>query len=219
MNGKTKDIWKTVSILLGILIILLVASMVVLFIFGGGRGRNLEGIKTEKVKLDMESPGEKEMKTVSTIKVSTGGAEVTEESEKENAAQASEPDKPHRYEIISGLRTWSEARTACENAGGYLATITSEEEYNRVLEAVYASDRKVLWLGAQKDEGNMFKWITGEEFSYASWLSGEPNNEGGNENCLVMFSVNGQWVWADVPEDVSAYYTENQVGYICEYNE
>lgn len=220
-EGKSRDVWKTAAVLIGILIVLLLIGMGALFIFGGGRGKSLTQAKMEKTELAAKAPSEKEMKQAAEIKITAAGSAVKEEkaSENEENKAGSTQASPHRYEIISGLRTWSEAEAACRSAGGYLATITSEEEYGRVLEAVYASDRKVLWLGARRGASNNFEWTTGEDFSYASWLSGEPNNEGGNENYLVMFSVNGQWVWADVPEDVSAYYTDSQVGYICEYDQ
>lgn len=220
-ESKPKDVWKTAAVLIGILIVLMIAGLGILFILGGRSGKALTEAKIEKMELTAEAPSEKEMKQAAEIKISADGSIAKDEKKEENKEEKNNdaPDKPHRYEIISGLCTWTQAEAACRSAGGYLATITSEEEYARVLEAVYASDRKVLWLGAKRGAANNFEWINGEGFSYASWLSGEPNNENGNENYLVMFSVNGQWVWADVPEDVSMYYTDSQVGYVCEYDE
>ena len=32
------------------------------------------------------------------------------------------------YEVVGGSFTWYEAKDACENEGGYLVTVTSDEE-------------------------------------------------------------------------------------------
>ncbi|MBM6802372.1 hypothetical protein H6B07_06735 [Mediterraneibacter glycyrrhizinilyticus] len=61
--------------------------------------------------------------------------------------------------------------------------------------------------------------MDGDELSYTDWMAGEPNNETGDKDYLVMFIVNGEWVWSDVPNDVSTYYGENTVGFVCEWDE
>ncbi len=38
----------------------------------------------------------------------------------------------HRYELIIEELTWMEARRACKERGGYLATLTSGEEFERI---------------------------------------------------------------------------------------
>ena len=42
----------------------------------------------------------------------------------------------HRYELIVEDLTWTEAYEACEEKGGYLATLTSWEEFRRVQEQI-----------------------------------------------------------------------------------
>lgn len=209
---RVVDVWKPAAIVLAILILLSLAGMVVLFIFGNaGKSTSEEG-SVEKTELTASIPSEKETETLSSITVTN--SKVSAESQQEST-----PVGSHRYEVVTTRMTWAEAAAYCEERGGYLATIQSQEEYEKVKALADASGRKVLWLGAERNTDQSFSWITGEEFSYSYWLSGEPNNEGGNENCLVMFSVSGQWVWADVPNDVSPYYAAEKVGFVCEYNE
>ena len=55
-----------------------------------------------------------------------------------------------------------------------------------------------------------------DEFSYAQWGAGEPNNDQGNEPRMGMMYVNGSWNLYDMPDDVSQYYSSNIVGFVME---
>lgn len=225
---KQKNIWKPLSIILAVIIALCVIGTVVLLLLGGKNKISISKNSVKATELAETFPSKKEMKPVSSITISTqNSSEKLEEKVEENAEEKVEEKteekntsiESHRYEVVNTRMTWEEAKSYCENLGGYLATIESQDEYNKIVQLANASGRKVLWLGAQKNSNQSFEWITGESFEYSSWLSGEPNNEGGNENCLVMFLVNNQWVWADVPNDLSAYYGADTVGFVCEYDE
>lgn len=82
--------------------------------------------------------------------------------------------------------SWFDAKTAAESMGGYLATITSEEEEN-FLQSTDAFAGSVkgegirAWIGLNDTEvEGMFKWVTGPEtgqsLTYADWMGGEPND-------------------------------------------
>ena len=73
------------------------------------------------------------------------------------------------------------AKADAENRGGYLATITSLEEKNKV-ENIRSSNS---WLGASdtQTEGT-WQWVTGEPWSYTFWNTSEPNG-GTGENYLI----------------------------------
>ena len=43
-----------------------------------------------------------------------------------------EPSGEHQYRIFYDALTWEEAKAACEAKGGHLATITSEEEQQKL---------------------------------------------------------------------------------------
>ena len=51
--------------------------------------------------------------------------------------------------MIAGDLSWEDAKNACEERGGYLATITSEEEYEKIGEMADRSGLTYLWLGAK----------------------------------------------------------------------
>lgn len=104
----------------------------------------------------------------------------------------------HSYYRSTGLAFWSAAKAACDNMGGHLVTITSQAENNFIF-GLWPSG----WIGLTDEvtEG-VWRWVTGEAYSYTSWNSGEPNNAG-NED-YVQFVGGGKW--NDLPNGVNLPY-------------
>ncbi len=76
---------------------------------------------------------------------------------------------------------------------GYLATITSSEENDIISDLISNGSSDQYWIGyTDKDSENNWKWVTGENSSYTNWTSGEPNNDGGDENYAAI-GKSGQW--------------------------
>ena len=109
----------------------------------------------------------------------------------------------HSYYRSTGSAFWTDARTACANMGGYLVTVTSAAENNFIF-GLWPSG----WIGLT-DEVNegVWRWVTGETYSYSSWNPGEPNNAG-NED-YVQFVGSGRW--NDLPNNQS-------LPYVIEFN-
>lgn len=120
----------------------------------------------------------------------------------------------HRYQMVTRAMSWADAQSWCEASGGYLATIDSAEEYQEVLNALSGSTT-VCWLGGMRT-GSSWEWVDGEPFSYTAWASGEPNNDGGNEDRLALLKVNGAWSWYDVPSDVRGVYPDYRLCFVME---
>lgn len=99
--------------------------------------------------------------------------------------QVKSPQNGHYYQRIDIPMSWHEAKTLCEQVGGYLATVASAEE-NQFILTNFATDH-VCWLGAtdEADEGN-WRWVTNEPFEYRNWAPNEPSNQGRTEHYLVM---------------------------------
>ena len=93
----------------------------------------------------------------------------------------------HSYYRSTGSMTWTNARQACLNMGGHLVTSTSLAE-NNFLFGLWPSG----WIGLtdEQTEG-VWKWVTGEPYSWSYWNDGEPNNAG-NED-YVQFVGGGRW--------------------------
>ena len=113
----------------------------------------------------------------------------------------------HVFKYFSEYKTWGQAKIACESMGGHLATSTSAEK-NAFLAGLTT---EIVWLGGtdEAQEGT-WQWVTGEEWSYTNWLSGQPDNSGSAEHYLELNrDSTGYW------NDVSATTTW---GYICEWD-
>jgi flagellin-like hook-associated protein FlgL len=97
----------------------------------------------------------------------------------------------HKYEIVWGIFDWHQAKLDAEAKGGYLATITSEEEFQTICMQIpdFDNESACPWLGGTDEgsEGN-WRWVTGETWSYTRWSPANPNNGGG-----VVASQNYLW--------------------------
>lgn len=119
----------------------------------------------------------------------------------------------HYYMIFTGTQTWSEAKKICEELGGHLVTITSQEEQNFIEE--YNTSSTYLWIGGyREDDGDTWMWVTGEDWNYENWESNEPDNSSNvvaNENRIVLWS---HCSWNDLNDEN----TIESYGYICEWD-
>lgn len=129
----------------------------------------------------------------------------------------------HWYEVVSAATgiTWTDANSEATGKGGYLATLLSPDENLFVygltttsVPAVWFSSAEWMigpWLGGTDvaDEGT-WEWVTGDSWSYAAWLGGQPDNWN-NEDYLAFWGRGGQAAtWNDT--------SGSTLGYVVEYN-
>jgi len=106
------------------------------------------------------------------------------------------------YKSFSSTAEWPDAKTACENWGGYLVTIHFQDEMTFVDNLASCGQ---FWIGLSdlKSE-NTFQWTDGallaNSAAYANWDPGEPNNKGNSEDCVHVYS-NGKWNDEDCDAD------------------
>ena len=97
------------------------------------------------------------------------------------------------YQVVAGSFTWPEAKKAAEAAGGHLATITSQQEWD-IVYALKDKGAQQVYLGGYQPAGSQepnggWSWVTGEPWSFTAWFPGEPNNsffDRSPENFLEM---------------------------------
>jgi len=144
-----------------------------------------------------------------------------------NSAQADSttlinPSNEHSYKRFDTAETWSQAKNACANQGGYLATITSQNENDWVWSkfgastGVYEGAYKGFWLGGSDatTEGQ-WTWITGELWNYSNWDTGQPDNASGRgQSYTVMWNYNVEGSW----DDGGLPYTDPKTSYLCEWS-
>jgi hypothetical protein len=111
------------------------------------------------------------------------------------------------YTRIDTVVLWPEAKLAAESLGGHLATPTTAAENAFVGALSMDGFFNVKHLGGRK-VGNIWQWVTGEQWSFTNWYPGEPNNNNGDENYLATWVTPGTW------NDI---YLEYAAGYIVEW--
>ncbi|MDY7108502.1 MAG: FG-GAP-like repeat-containing protein [Planctomycetota bacterium] len=136
----------------------------------------------------------------------------------------------HYYDLVEhpeGMN-WYDARaeasgTIYDGRRGYLATITSAAESDFIIDNLLeGSPSSYYWLGGIQPDGSEepdggWTWITGEEWDYANWDAGEPNNNQGYENVVHVYGAGMDFgYWNDV--DGSTEGGEDPYGgYVIEY--
>lgn len=115
------------------------------------------------------------------------------------------------YFVSDNSFTWTGALAHSQANGLHMATITSAEENDFVVNGLISSGLISTnpWIGLSDDvvEGE-FRWINGEAFSYSNWGPGEPNNLGGEHYTNYLFNgVSAQW--NDLPDDLGFGWTPN----------
>lgn len=123
----------------------------------------------------------------------------------------------HIYALYDYEMSWTFARDLCEDMGGHLITITSEEEQQFVSNLMKLGSKDAYWLGAfcSNAETKKYNWVTGEEFDYNAWY-------GYGDQPSVSGEYGEQQLYAEIRE---AYYNcwddvkntaKNNKGFIIE---
>ena len=108
------------------------------------------------------------------------------------AAEITYGNKVYRF-YTAGI-PYALAERYCEELGGNLVKIESEEKNNVIAQKVKELN-KTFYIGAsdEKEEGK-FVWRDGSAVTYTNWSQNEPNNSAdcGGENYVQMYA-NGKW--------------------------
>ena len=129
----------------------------------------------------------------------------------------------HRYELIVKDVTWREAAEECRQLGGYLATISSAEELQEIINICEERGIYRVWIGCHRENGELV-W-EGPNGGYYQWGRGEPSgydyNDNVSEDYVLLWKL-GDWVYNDSRNDPVGDYPgdySGKIGYICEYGE
>ena len=105
-----------------------------------------------------------------------------------------------RFSVISGTRTWAQAKAHAETQGGTLATFANQVEWNLAMQSIGTDallDVGGLWIGATDEvvEGT-WAWVTGEPFVFTLWETGQPDNSNNSDYAAVagdLGGTSGKW--------------------------
>ncbi|MEN8783755.1 MAG: protein kinase [Akkermansiaceae bacterium] len=95
-----------------------------------------------------------------------------------------------RFLLVEKSSNWEDASLIASNAGGHLAVPSNENEASFIALTLKSSlrDPGSCWIGGKRDEGlpEIWKYVTGEVFTFVTWLGGQPDNFDEKENYLVI---------------------------------
>ena len=156
----------------------------------------------------------------------------------EGEAETTAPTEPapvvtyeYRFEVVKGDYTWYEAKAEAERRGGYLATISSPEEYEKICREANNSGLIYLWMGANLPEGTTaWRWSDGTPIpldNYYWYRSGsivEPSYidkaDNTREDCLCLWKLSTgsyEWTLNDQRNDLSGLVPADKIGFVIEY--
>ena len=108
-----------------------------------------------------------------------------------------------RYKLYKKKKTWTEAEAHCQEEGGHLASVTTQEQWQQV--KTLAGGKTFVNIGGsdQKDEG-VWRWSDGSPWGFTQWRAAR-GSRGDSKNCLQLFK--GGWI---------DYYCTRNSQFICQ---
>ncbi|KAK2919697.1 hypothetical protein Q8A73_001901 [Channa argus] len=101
------------------------------------------------------------------------------------------------YFYVQDKLTQSEAKHYCREHYADLATFRNGDDIDAVsAQHHHDGDGVFSWIGLQRNENDrhVWNWSDGETSDFRRWDNEEPNNLGGEENCVAM----KKGVWTDL---------------------
>lgn len=137
------------------------------------------------------------------------------------------------YQAFVDACTWADAKQKCEAAGGHLAYITSDEDWNQAISVLSGTGLRYVWLGGStyiSNDGSTItaSWLDGSNLSYIDnarlWYPNEPSGWDNSdpahplEPYIMLWYVDNYWSLNDTSNDVLKYYKPERIGYLCEFD-
>lgn len=132
-----------------------------------------------------------------------------------NATETVNTRTQKTYTLVHQALTWDQAAQYCQEHGGQLAQPKTTEELQTLIALVRASDSYAVWLGGTRN-GDAFTWLDGTAVDASAFAPGEPNNDGGNEDCLALLQNHAGCALYDVPNTFSYHYPADFLGFVME---
>ena len=127
----------------------------------------------------------------------------------------------HTYQVFDQSMTWTQAEAYCEQLGGHLVTINSEDEELYVESLIDQFSKYHYFIGLREEGRYNYCWVTGEKFDYNKNVAGADGEY--NQIHYMVTSINmGEpyiHVWADHDDFIRGDrwdYTNS--GFVCEWD-
>lgn len=140
-----------------------------------------------------------------------------------NSRWKGESGNKHCYMLfVKEPKTWMSAKRHCESLGGYLATVTSDDEQAFLTNRFQFADLEVWddwvgpWIGYTDGmKKGTWQWVSGEiavvgqDQVYNNWFQNVPDNCCGGEDCAQISGGH----WGDKWNDNKCHF---KLPYLCE---
>ena len=102
------------------------------------------------------------------------------------------------FQVVEGDFTWHEAKSDADARGGRLAVLNTQVKIDLANLLVTSNKDLIgetqLWIGlSDEDNEGSFTWINGDLLTSENWVSGQPDDSGGNEDYVHMHVAHGEW--------------------------
>ncbi|XP_062601058.1 macrophage mannose receptor 1-like isoform X2 [Saccostrea cucullata] len=122
-----------------------------------------------------------------------------------------ENGKTYQFEGVKKY-SWTKAAEHCKEYGGTLAYVRSFFLEPCISNTLGEIGHGSFSIGGKKHPSRNWTWMDDTPITQPSyWARGEPNNVGGNENCLQFKFYGANFHWNDVSCNAIA-------GFICQFN-
>ncbi|XP_033120969.1 uncharacterized protein LOC117120070 [Anneissia japonica] len=125
--------------------------------------------------------------------------------------------------LIEQKEIWSDLKKICESSGGYLASFTTVDEFDAVLDYIrnnYPDGMYEIGLsrqaGLDRNVDANWKWETGEEFRSSIQWGGSDPDLSSSKQCGARIEMTTGLLW-DIPATNKNPNAKSE-GYICEYD-
>ena len=92
------------------------------------------------------------------------------------------------YFYGTDMKSWFGAEEHCKEEGGHLASVSTSAIEDYVLNEIEKRGMDWVWFGGNDiEKEGVWKWPDHTPWEFTSWAPGEPNNGGGNQDCLHSY--------------------------------
>lgn len=239
---------KKTGVLIGLLvaILLVLAAMIVLGFFlihqlnqnhsDPSEIAAVAQTETTEMAAETDAPETEKETVVSVVTVIEQVTVPQTDSPSVYAVPTPEPDPQpagKTYQAFVDACTWADAKQKCVAAGGHLAYITSDEDWNQAISVLSGTGLRYVWLGGStyiSRDGSTItaSWLNGSNLSYIDnanhWYPNEPSGwdnsspEHSLEPYILLWYVDDYWSLNDTSNDILKYYKPERIGYLCEFD-
>lgn len=95
------------------------------------------------------------------------------------------------YKLFAELKEFSAASASCKNDSAKLVSIHSAQE-NEFVRTLIGGKNVFVGL-SDSDVEATFVWVDGSTVAYTNWDAGEPNDDFGIGDCVILLGTTGKW--------------------------